>query len=369
MALLGAGYAVFRPQLASALAPYERGYADTVLRYADRSYEQARWTRLKEVRAIAEMSRVLDHERVRLEHVVGWDEGNFWIVASSLHKCLVVRQREGLWSFVGEIDNAADAQMLRPLDADSAYLASSYVFDGSLWKLDAEGIARLKELDHSSAPHFRGIVHLERDLTFFFASYYSYYRLENGTVATLDPEQEKTAWLHTRDNTPLKEYPVTELQHPRVVAEGSAYAVFTSNFKGNKLGIWENGLWYEVRDLPKNKEAIVDLWLNRTKEGAIVTLVGRNSWVHQSGVAGPGVDRTLAAPPDQSKGSLIKVWGSSPEKFWVMDDSGTVWEQTRTESRVVVRGLRRDDVYFRDAWVSPSGVVLAVTDKHLYRLD
>src|SRR6185437_7331974 len=54
--LLGAGYTVLRPRLAGALAPYERGYGDTVLRYADRSYEQARWTRLKEVRAIAEMS-------------------------------------------------------------------------------------------------------------------------------------------------------------------------------------------------------------------------------------------------------------------------------------------------------------------------
>jgi len=35
----------------------------------------------------------------------------------------------------------------------------------------------------------------------------------------------------------------------------------------------------------------------------------------------------------------------------------------------VVRGLRREDVTFRDAWVAPTGAVFAVTDKHLYRLD
>ncbi len=52
-----------------------------------------------------------------------------------------------------------------------------------------------------------------------------------------------------------------------------------------------------------------------------------------------------------------------------MDKNGTVWQRTGNEWRVVVRGMYRDDVKFVDAWVSPNGVVLAITEKHVYRLD
>jgi hypothetical protein len=52
-----------------------------------------------------------------------------------------------------------------------------------------------------------------------------------------------------------------------------------------------------------------------------------------------------------------------------MDHNGTVWERAGGASRVVVRGLRGDDVTFRAAWVSPTGAVFAITDKHLYKLD
>lgn len=80
-------------------------------------------------------------------------------------------------------------------------------------------------------------------------------------------------------------------------------------------------------------------------------------------------DRVLAIPPEPTPARLIKVWGHSTDTFWTMDDSGTVWEFRGSESRVVVRGLQRDDVTFRDAWISPTGVVFAITNQHLYRLE
>ena len=117
-----------------------------------------------------------------------------------------------------------------------------------------------------------------------------------------------------------------------------------------------------------------DLWTTRLDrrwhdEAPHVVLVGKGGWVHVQPAGNNGAERTLATSAEPTPAHLIKVWGHSPEKFWVMDENGTVWEMNRTESRIVVRGLRREDVLFKDAWVSPTGTVFAITNKHLYRLD
>jgi hypothetical protein len=53
-----------------------------------------------------------------------------------------------------------------------------------------------------------------------------------------------------------------------------------------------------------------------------------------------------------------------------MDNRGTVWERKGTEWRVVtIRGGEPDDASFIDAWVSPTGAVIAITEKQVYRLN
>ena len=66
---------------------------------------------------------------------------------------------------------------------------------------------------------------------------------------------------------------------------------------------------------------------------------------------------------------MILVWGVNRDKFWVMDDNGTIWEWNASEWRQILNGMYRDDVEFVDAWVSPRGTVIAVTKSQIYRLE
>ena len=52
-----------------------------------------------------------------------------------------------------------------------------------------------------------------------------------------------------------------------------------------------------------------------------------------------------------------------------MDKNGTVWERSENQWRTVVRGMYREDIEFRDAWVSPDGTVIAITEDAVYRLE
>ena len=57
-------------------------------------------------------------------------------------------------------------------------------------------------------------------------------------------------------------------------------------------------------------------------------------------------------------------------KFWLMDTKGNVAQFINGQVRGVVRGPQLDeDIRFQDAWVSPEGVVYAVTKEEVYRLD
>ena len=111
------------------------------------------------------------------------------------------------------------------------------------------------------------------------------------------------------------------------------------------------------------------MWITGPEPTPTVVLVGYSGWVRVCSFGDRGIDRTLATTPEPTSRSLMKVWGASPARFWTVDTNGTVWEFSDSDCRVVVRGLRRDGVEFRDAWVSPTGAVFASTEEHLYRLN
>jgi hypothetical protein len=365
---IGIGYATLRSHLRESFGGYERGYGDTIVRYADRSYEGAKWTRLKEGDAFADLATIADRQRFKLRCVSGWDAENVWISAeASAMDSVIIRLKDGHWAVAGKVTDATDSQILRATSADTACFAGSYSFEGALWRLDSRGIRQLAKTDPDCSAEMRAIVPISPDLSYFVGQNCSVYRVEGDTVKVMKLDLDKQMFLHSRNNLPLKEFPVTRLTYPRTICSGTSYAAFRGLDRGWKLGVWEDGTWFEVRELPQTNPW--DMWLCRDGNGVCVTLVGSKGWVHQSRANGLGVDRILAAPTELTPSTLIKVWGTSPEKFWTMDDTGTVWEFNGSESRVVVRGMRRDDVSFRDAWVSPTGTVFAITDKHLYQLE
>ncbi len=139
-----------------------------------------------------------------------------------------------------------------------------------------------------------------------------------------------------------------------------------------KLVRFRDGIWYDVADLKhtesQSERPIYCAWIGGSVEAPTVALAGPRGWVQVQRIGAGRHEQALAPPQFPTSLDSISVWGVSPEKYWVMDTSGTVWERAGSDSRVVVRGLKQDDVAFRGAWVSPTGTVFAITDDHLYRL-
>jgi hypothetical protein len=360
--LLGAAAAVvlvaaifaIRSALDDSLDGFERGYGDTVLRHLDRPYEGAKWTQLKETASFAEMVSIGNANVTELHRIAGWDDNNLWLV-NILGQ--VFQLRDGHWQFAAKPENAHSPR-LRVLDHETVLVAGTHLFKSSPGNL-----ADLGEVNQASEELFPA----DRGLIYSYRSYADTIRFADGVRTALKVDQFKEATVQRKDNTPLKEYLVGGIRHVRPVKPGVAFGVAFSGYGKRKLVRYEHGFWTEFSELPEKESS--DLWLTGPEEAPHVVQCGKAGWVHVQPANGAGSERTLAPPPDSSPMNLIKVWGASSDKFWVMDEHGTVWELSRSESRVVVRGLRREDITFRDAWVSPTGAVFAITPKYLYRLD
>lgn len=355
LAILGIGYAVIRSSLTDAFDGYERGYGDTVLRYLDRPYDGAKWTQLKETTSFSEMVALGNSSVTELYGVAGWDDNNLWVVNLTGQ---VFQLRDGHWQFAAKLENAHYPRM-RVLDQDTVLVGGTH-----LYRLSPGNIADIGEVSGSTD---KELFPADRGLIYCYCTNTDAVRFADNIRTVLKVDLFKEATVHRKDNTPLNGHLVKSIRHSRPVKPGLAFAVSPVPYGKKKLVRFENGFWLESSDLP-DKDA-KDLWLSGSAEAPHVVLAGSSGWVYVQPSGSTGAERTLATSPDPTKANLIKVWGTSPDKFWVMDEHGTVWELNRSESRIVVRGLRRDDVTFRDAWVSPTGSVYAITTKHLYRLN
>ncbi len=362
-AMLVAGYYAVPAAFTHSFDGYERGYGDTILRYIDRPYDGAKWTQLKETSSFAEMVSLGRTPVTELTCVTGWDDSNLW-VANQLGQ--VFQLRDGHWQFAAKPDNA-DYPRLRAVD-QSTLLVAGGNHSSHLYRLSPGNVADIGQV----YPMVNGeIFPADNGVVFAYSARQPSEPIQfaDGDRKVLKADLFKEAFVQRDDSTALKEYFVGAIRHVRPILPGVAYGIASPNYGNDKKKLvrYENGVWTESTDLP-DKDA-KDLWLNGSSDAPHLVLIGKNGWVYVQPATGIGTERSLAIPADTSQMNLLKVWGTSPDKFWVMDEHGTVWELGRSDSRIVVRGMRRDDVKFEDAWVSPTGAVFAITTKHLYRLD
>ena len=152
---------------------------------------------------------------------------------------------------------------------------------------------------------------------------------------------------------------------------GKAVGVYFE-MQGRSLKVVEyrEGFWYIV-DSPKdlNQKKCRATWLiSDGSKPASLMIVGEGGYVYRQDFPASGA--TLpTVPPLKSSRKLILVWGVDRDKFWVMDDNGTIWEWDAKEWHLIVNGMFQKDVEFVDAWVSPRGTVVAVTKSQIYRLE
>ena len=351
------------------LGSYRRGYADTIIRYANRTYDQARWQKLEETAAIGDAARIAAAGDASLLHrISGWDDDNFVVTRQS---GTIVQYRDGHWSLLARIEDADDP-VPRMLDADNVLIAGDDTAK-HLFQASAHGVVDLGEIGRSGNHAQLEITPIASDLIYAYSS-----EGQNGILKVADGRgtqlswETKEAFVHTAENVPLKEYPVALVRYTAVWEAGAAYGIahqpYWSDNSKRKVVRYQNGIWYAVDDLPEKYIQLHDAWISGTNESPFVVLVGEDGYVLVSNIGAGKLEQSVPAAQEITSRTLIKVWGADSRKYWVMDENGTVWERNDAESRVVVRGLRKDDVTFLDAWVSPTGTVFAITEQHVYRL-
>jgi hypothetical protein len=348
------------------LAPYHRGFGGTILRYEDRSYEGSSWERIKEFDSLSEVG----SDGTALYSVSGWDDESIWIANEygQLFRCL-----NGHWSVAAALpSHLCYRPVLRVLSRE-VLLASGGHQHVHAYRVSDDGIADLGETS-SWGGQITEICPISDDL-FYFLGRDDFrggaYKFSDDKLTDLRLDKYKEALVHRPDNTPLRAYPIRRLQDTATPIRGKAFGVArpeTITAEANKIVYFENGIWYATDfDLPGG--AINDTWFgaNGAALQFAVTVGDRgNVFVHQ--LRGPGVRRPVTTSQESTTFDLFRVWGVNPEKYWVMDRSGTVWEYNGSAYQVVVRGLHREDVSFIDAWVSPTGTIYGITDKRVYRL-
>lgn len=352
------------------LSRHQRGFADTILRYEDRSYDGASWKKVQDAEAL----RVAGNDLLELTGVAGWDSRNYWIVGTRPDSTAVLRYRDGHWSTATRIDRYGADSVLRVLDSDTLLLAvgvHSGLGGAGLYRIDATGLVDYGKVHLNPQQGGAEICPIAPDLFYFYGSDEELVvKVADGKREDLKVDRDKEASVHREDNVPLKEYPVFGVRLTRTPEAGRAIGLAPSREFGElKLVEFRDGIWYVVSGF--GERGLIDIWLGTDGAGRqFVVGAGRDGYIRRQVFDAPASEQIVPKGDDEATSShLLKVWGVSPTKYRAMDSHGTVWEWSSERWRQVVRGLDHDKIKFRHAWVSPEGVVVAITENAVYRLE
>jgi hypothetical protein len=378
-----AGVAAVAVWLLEGLASdYARGGGGTILRYADRSYEGASWQKLEEFDALWSANERMSRQARRfglIAAVAGWDDSNVWLALGGGgigEHASVVALRDGHWVLQHDILDSKSRAFNWQARADISVFSpevQSVAFgdlDCDLFLLAGGSRQRLgqPETNLDGAPIHVSVI--SEDLIW----------LSNGDEPTacvwsgnrfneLDRERDKSFYVHTQQNAPVRSLPAGAIRQSGLIGDERAVGIAAYQFPERGIAIVEhrNGIWYLVERV--EAEDGRDLWLNadggQLRSASFVGDGGRVChWRSEGSVS----EQTVSVPSAATSLKLLRIWGVNLDKYWVMDTNGTVWEWSEGQWREVVRGLYDEKVSFRDAWVSPTGTVFAVTHDSVYRL-
>lgn len=370
------------PGASGLISNYQRGFGDTILRYADRTYDGAKWERLKEIEAIREAAKP---GRLFFTDVNGWDSQNFYVTAvtPAFGYAAIYRQHDGQWDVFAQISDATingDGADVRLLERDTVFAALGY-HECEFYRM-TPGQRQL--YGKSTVPQnygfdpLRGGIHvslIDSDLAqVHHGMEYqaALYEVSNGQLRLLDPEKHKRAYVHEENNIPIKEHRAARIHHTRSIQPGQVIGLTRDSVsvQNPHLVEFRSGTWYEIVELPRIDSAPRDLWLiadgTRPRSASYISDKGR---IFHYRWNGPSSEQTVSVPTEATSLDLLRIWGVSLDKFWVLDTNGTVWEWGNGHWRNVVRGMRENDVEFTDAWVSPTGSIIAINRDEIYRLN
>lgn len=348
------------------------GYADTVIRYADRTYEGAGWKELREAAALSAIAKTSNGVRVgAIKVITGIDRDNLWIVDAMGN---LFRLKDGHWSYERAIAGGMKVLTARVM-ANGGLIVGGSPNDKGLAIWQEEGTRTFKTA--RSGVLRSGHIHILADdyVQFFtiagaantgtFA-----FRLVSDRMQHIKPEKDPTYFVHSADNVPNK-----DISLPHIIATATfesptlAYGFWKFRDKGAVLR-FQNGTWVLVDEIERGVAPVRNVWFGEDNEGTFIIAAGSGGLVLSHPFGGPTIEQPVNANPQApTTTDLIAVWGVDRHNFWVMDSSGTIWQRADNTWVVVVRGLYDKDVTFIDAYVAPDGAIHAVTNNSVYLLD
>ena len=350
------------------------------MRYADRSYDGATWRLLKESNSLMSLISKPDDP----VSITGWDDRNLWVLYGDGH---LFRMAGGTWQYIDALpDNYyMDVRQRSP---DRAICSG--------WNRVCEvSPAGVREIFRNPGRGWDETVREYRchiipctGSKYLIANAETLYEVVDGRFLHLEKDKYKRRFIHRSDNTPLRRPDSAELRCDTTIDEGDVYAIVDE-----LIVRYRDGVWYKLAEFVGRTPRAA--WFLPQGDGALAVGVGDGGFVgrHELGgspatsdgggvsvaAAGSGAGRDAAGlsrgivqrvtrPEQPTSMVLVAVWGTSPDKYWVMDENGTVWERGGDRWRTVVRGMYIDDVKFTNTWVSPAGTVFAVNDDGVWKL-
>jgi len=350
VALILAGYTLVpgvmrHIPLLNIVAPksYQRGTGSYVVRYADRSYDRAQW----------KMVWSADNVGVdaSLGIIGGWDANNLAVgnaeryAASPFDRFPGIVLRDGHWLVLDE-------------EFRNPYFTGANTFYASgpryIYRFDPSGYSMEEEMHGYAVTH-------QLDENYFQLcdrrSEVLYERVNGKFIQVRDDEKKRWIWRENNANTQHK----VELKVFHSFRNGKALAYYPDE---QFMIRYRDGLWYEHYETTHTGN-VNCLWAINEDNFILVGHEGITRFRE-----GKESHPTVNVSGWSFRGYWLAVWGVSMDKFWVIDSKGNVAQFDDGNVRGVVRGPQLDEgEVFRDTWVSPEGVVYAVTEKEVYRLD
>ncbi len=361
---------------------YKRGFADSIVRYANKSYDGAKW---KEIYSS-------DHLRPGwgdFKRICGWDESNFAILGKGdvggTEGPLVVLFRSGMKDLPETFEGGSSvgSSLIDARFLDSERMVLFYCSPSGNAVLALKGPAGLQKLGTESANFSTRLALLAPDIIFATGAYITPWRFSGGKFSTADKESQdyyvrgenNVVAVSGRESMEVKYVTsITTLSPGRAVGLWT-YESIMADHTTAAIVRYESGKWrlvqvltgFSPRTCPtrawfmdeRNMVAIGSPKVIRVKDGKVIE--------HPL---------TLDGKPFSGE-ELIAVWGNSPDKFWVSDKKGNVFGFNGGSLAPIMRGPEfkdrdgREDrgERFIDIWVSPASTVFGVTrNGKLYQL-
>ncbi|MDR2439562.1 MAG: hypothetical protein LBE12_09380 [Planctomycetaceae bacterium] len=329
---------------------YERGVGSYVNRYANRSYKKAKWETVWDVENEPESSVLLK--------ISGWDKDNLTI--TSTEYCLSLKN--GQWHVnKEELCNEKGRPYYISKDSFMLYGKTMKVYNQTSYS-EFNGSSLFSD------SIFFSFFQPEKNLVCLVDSHpYSrvYYEYSNQKFSTVHYNDKKFGICKT--NNIHQDAKINEIKLVHAFKDGNAISGYKRWWTVTPLRIakYKNGLWYELYETTHTGD-IFSLWAIDENN---FTFAGEGITQFRNGIETHPIPMVNLSGWSLGK-NWLAVWGVNVDKWWVMDFRGNIVQFENNEYRGVVQGPQLDmDMDFCDAWVSPEGVVYAITQTKVYRLN